>query len=215
MSDFERTPFTSIGAFLHCGVAAFTSVEVEDLSTSVPPLAFTVCSCEQSLHTAAHSCTQLPDRQRHHFSTSSNGERHRRVCARTTSCQTVSEVFPLGVRGMTDPVCPPRGKHINCKPHHGNRAEAGPLVQSWRKEMPAFTALSAFSLGGLSLPPPHRGPYVNDEDNTSSANDLQTGRRVTEALRLSRYRHRSRSERQPALLPSPWPRRSGWTAVNR
>lgn len=55
-------------------------------------------------HTAAHSCTQLPDwLTSWHFSTRSSGERHLRSCARTSSCsQTVSEMFPVGVLGMND-----------------------------------------------------------------------------------------------------------------
>lgn len=66
-----------------------------------------------------------------HFSTSTRGERHSRVCARTpSSCsQTVSALFPLGVVGMSDTFHPPERKKKNiknCQPHHGYWTQTGP-----------------------------------------------------------------------------------------
>lgn len=109
------------------------------------------------------------------FSTSSSGERHSCICARTSSCsQTVSELFPLGVLGMNDTVYPPERKTY--KLPENTMAEAGP--SNWacvglilaEGDVKTLGALCLLSLSGLPLSlhcPPHRGPCV-----TSSANDL-------------------------------------------
>lgn len=186
----------------------------------LPALSPTVC--QLSLCTAAHSCTQLPRATSCHFSTSSSGERHLCVCARTSSCsQAVRKCFHWAWwEWMTQPqTMRPRGKYItySWQPRSGCSKEAGSSNRSYgsnlREKKCINTQRCLSFLSALcwfhSTVPGTEAPMSTMRATLLPAKFLPS-RYVSLKPRCFRVNAIDRS-----LLPSPWLQQPGWRAATR
>lgn len=152
------------------------------------------------LHTAVHSCL-TDDLTTWHFSTRSSGERHLRICARTSSCsQTVSEMFPLGVLGMNDTATDyaPETKiyKLTTTPELQNRSrQSNRSYGSNTRKKKCINSLCLFSQCFADLTPQSSTlrPLCQQWGQHISCQGPLESLRVTKALQPSHFRYQSQS----------------------